>query len=762
MTAAGIDQGEIRRALGYYEGLPGRVSVMYLQEQGAVPAYASYATTAAELDQAMRDIVKADLVDEPLGVYLRGTTVADGVSGRGGSDDTVAWLSFRADLDLAKPGGPPTWSELFAAFERAELPTPTYWQHSGGGFYPTWMLAAPVPHGPDVEALAADIEAELRRAWQVAGYTSGVDSCHDAARVWRLAGSVHRKNRSAVITSTIGKFSGELLTAEQLRERTPRRERPAGWDGRRSDPRRATAEALERTYLASLADCRGRGRDYFRHTFFLAARNSHRMTAVGLRTPDAARAELLDLVQTFWPGMGLNGDDRRHIHDALNNGLDRGEHAGALASPWELVVPSNDEYFGGIKLREGSDVDGAELGEQLTPEEIERRAFERLVAERVRALDVDEEARRRKAQRNAAERPSILDGLIDANDLDDLPDPKMLLGEFIPEAGVGVLAGKFGSYKSFVTVSWACALAAGRPWLDKEEFDVPGPVKVLYVAAEGASGMKLRRRAWSKRFGDIPRGNLSFYPRAVNLTDAAAVEDLEKAVAAREFKVVFIDTLHRSAPGAEENSSTELGLVFEAACRLRDEYGVTVVFVDHTGHGGERPRGSSIKVDDSDFVIIADRPGEAATSDIQRTLKMHKRKDMDTDGEWPIRLALVEGTGSGYVELGAVQASDDSPFGVDEQWHSLAAPEVPDGVLEKLTEKAAATKGKGKKAAIDIYRLLRFVGGERGMTQGEIQGALSEGPRTHHRSSVHAALTLLSDAELVMAGSTPGRFVLSE
>jgi hypothetical protein len=355
-ASASVDQDEIRRALGYYQGLPGRVSVMYLQEQGAVPSYTSYATTADELDQAARDIIKADLTDEPLGIYLRGTTVADGVTGRGGSEDTVAWLAFRADLDLAKPGGPPTWPDLFAVFERARLPTPTYWQHSGGGFYPTWMLEKPIGHAPEVQALAADIEAELRRAWQEAGYTSGVDSCHDAARVWRLAGSVHRKNRDAPITSTTGRFSGELLTFEQIRERVPHRERPKGWDGQRSAPRRATAEAFEQTYRASLAACRDRGRDQFRHTFFLAARNAHRMVAIGLLTPEQLRADLLDLVQTFWPGMGFNGDDRQHIHDALNNGLERGDHAGALASPWELLT-SADEYFGEVKLREGAAVE---------------------------------------------------------------------------------------------------------------------------------------------------------------------------------------------------------------------------------------------------------------------------------------------------------------------------------------------------------------------------------------------------------------------
>lgn len=335
---AAVDADEIRRSLSMYEGLPGRVSVMYLQEQGARPTYAQYATTAADLDQAAREIVREDLANEPLGIYVRGTTVAQGVAGRGTGDDTVAWISFRADLDMGKPGGPASWPDVFTAFGTANLPTPTYWQHSGNGFYPTWQLAAPVAHGAEAVQLAADIEAELRRAWNAAGFTAGVDSCRDAARVWRLAGSVHRKNRANPITSTIGHVSAEVFTLAELRARVPARVTTSSWDGNRSEPRRATADAFEATYAKSLAAVHERGRAEFRHAFFLAARNAHRMVAIGLRTREQLREDLLGLVRVYWPNAEFNGDDLAHIHDALNNPLDRGDNAGALASPWELLA----------------------------------------------------------------------------------------------------------------------------------------------------------------------------------------------------------------------------------------------------------------------------------------------------------------------------------------------------------------------------------------------------------------------------------------
>lgn len=334
------DHTDVRTALDAYDGLPGHVSIMYLQEQGAAPTWTTYDTTPAELDRAARDVVKADTADEPLGVYVRGTTVRPGTTGRGTGDDTVSWLAFRSDLDLGKVGGPTTWPQLFALFGTAHLPVPTYWQHSGGGYYPVWQLAEPVPHSPDVEQLARDIETELRRAWNAAGHTSGVDSCHDAARVWRLAGSVHRKDPARPVVSSVGNVSGQVYLIAELRSAVPDAPPAATWDGNRADVRRGTAAAFEATYAGTLNACRDGSKTTFRFTFFNAARNAHRMVAVGLRTQEEALADLEALIDHFWPGVGPNGDDRRHVHDALHNLSSRGvAGVGALASPWELLEP---------------------------------------------------------------------------------------------------------------------------------------------------------------------------------------------------------------------------------------------------------------------------------------------------------------------------------------------------------------------------------------------------------------------------------------
>lgn len=644
-AGASIDQGEIRRALGYYEGLPGCVSVMYLQEQGATPSYASYATTAAELDQAMRDIVKADLADEPLGIYLRGTTVAEGVSGRGVSEDTVAWLAFRADLDLDKPGGPPTWAELVAAFELARLPTPTYWQHSGGGFYPTWMLDAPVAHGPDVETLAADIEAELRRTWQQAGYSAGVDSCHDAARVWRLAGSVHRKNRAAPITSTTGKFSGELLTFEQLRERVPHRQRPKGWDGQRTAPRRATAEAFEQTYRASLAAVLERGRDHFRHTFYVAARNAHRMEAIELRTREEWRAELLELVHAFWPGMGFNGDDRQHIHDALNNSLERGDHAGALASPWELITPDPGEYVGGVKLREGagaverpaspsSQVDAVDpVDPDGEPEAAEPMSDEEAKQFLRYRQDVAEEKRKQRIRRQAKdelaaeERPpdpgpsltSLADLLAEPDDAESYR-----IDQLWPVGGKVLLSAPQKSGKTTLVGNLVRALADGTRFLSRPVAAGQFKVAAAGFQTEGLDGRRIALFDFEmtrRKLRDWLRDQRIANPGAVHVElmrgrvwdvrDPAIRRQWAQYLSSLNVGIVMVDPIGPvlGSLGIDENDNSAVAAFLFALDALVRESGADELFVTHhAGHNGERARGASAFLGwpDANWTLVRD------------------------------------------------------------------------------------------------------------------------------------------------------------
>ena len=77
----------------------------------------------------------------------------------------------------------------------------------------------------------------------------------------------------------------------------------------------------------------------------------------------------------------------------------------------------------------------------------------------------------------------------------NLPDPRWQVQGLMPEGALVCLYGAPESGKTFVCVDLALSIAAGVPWHGRE-------VKqgaVVYVAAEGGSGIKARARAWLHR-----------------------------------------------------------------------------------------------------------------------------------------------------------------------------------------------------------------------------------------------------------------------
>lgn len=230
------------------------------------------------------------------------------------------------------------------------------------------------------------------------------------------------------------------------------------------------------------------------------------------------------------------------------------------------------------------------------------------------------------------------------SELDNIPPPTYLIDGVLNENVLALLAGKFGTYKSFVSVSWACSIATGIPWLGHE---IPNPGPVIYIAAEGASGLRARISAWESvyyRGQRIPDDRLIVVGGSVNIRnseDMGAISDLSTEVGPR---LTIWDTMHRCAPGVEENSNTEMGLVRASLDRLRELHNCTQAVNHHTGHKGERGRGASSIEDDFDnsWVIKLGGDGEDRSPKNPRTMNHRKTKDGEHSEDIPIRLALCD------------------------------------------------------------------------------------------------------------------------
>lgn len=276
--------------------------------------------------------------------------------------------------------------------------------------------------------------------------------------------------------------------------------------------------------------------------------------------------------------------------------------------------------------------------------------------------------------------------------LDNIPAPSYLIDGILNDNVLALLAGKFGTYKSFVSVAMACSVATGVPWLGHEIND---PGAVVYVAAEGATGLRGRIESWELAHLDegqrIADDRLIVIGGAVNLSIGGDV-DAVTAICAEipKLKLVIWDTMHRCAPGVDEDKSTAMGLIINTLSQIREVTGATQLANHHTGHAGQRSRGSSALEDDFDnsWVIKLGGDNEDRSAKNSRTMEHRKVKDGVLSSEIPIELV---GLGpSAYVQRALDLGGDEQPT-----WIVAAH-------LADLANKVGAPDGVGRRKMRDL------------------------------------------------------------
>jgi AAA domain len=239
--------------------------------------------------------------------------------------------------------------------------------------------------------------------------------------------------------------------------------------------------------------------------------------------------------------------------------------------------------------------------------------------------------------------PVLADVLLTRSDLRDLPDPEPLIDNVLDQGTVALLYGRWGTYKSFIALDWAASVATGRAWQSRPTEQR----RVLYIAAEGAFGLKGRVQAWEQGWHTtIADGDLDILPRPVNLTNAAETRNLAALIDWNGYGLVVLDTLARCMVGGDENSAQDCGLVVDALHRLRDCTPCgrgTVTGVHHTGKDGKTFRGSSV------FEAGADTVYSTTLDGIAVILDREKRKDGPPVDNHRLQLDLIDGTGSGVI-----------------------------------------------------------------------------------------------------------------
>jgi putative DNA primase/helicase len=232
-------------------------------------------------------------------------------------------------------------------------------------------------------------------------------------------------------------------------------------------------------------------------------------------------------------------------------------------------------------------------------------------------------------------RPLMRFNLLSGADLAKAPPMRWLVRGALPIEGLAALYGPSGSGKSFLVLDVAAAIAAGAyDWFGRRVTQCP----VTYCALEGEAGMGKRIAAWSRYHAKPVPEALRFLAQPFDLLEADDVDELAKAVqsAGSDGGLVILDTLNRAAPGADENSSVDMGRIIFAAKRLQSLTGGLVLLVHHTGKDTSKGlRGHS------SLYAALDGAIEVNKTDTRREWSISKSKDDETGSSHAFTLDIV-------------------------------------------------------------------------------------------------------------------------
>lgn len=177
-----------------------------------------------------------------------------------------------------------------------------------------------------------------------------------------------------------------------------------------------------------------------------------------------------------------------------------------------------------------------------------------------------------------------------------------LVKHLFPKSSFGVIYGKSGSRKTFIAIDISCSIATGTLWQNQSV--IAGAV--VYVAAEGQTGMSRRIKAWeianSKKVEHlyILGQSLLVSEASARKTLIESIHDIENKNNIKVQLVVF-DTLARNFDG-DENSSDAMGKFIHGCDLLKAETDCSILCVHHCGKDVSKGgRGSTALIGACDF-----------------------------------------------------------------------------------------------------------------------------------------------------------------
>jgi len=237
-----------------------------------------------------------------------------------------------------------------------------------------------------------------------------------------------------------------------------------------------------------------------------------------------------------------------------------------------------------------------------------------------------------------------------------------LIESIIPKRAFVALFAPPASWKSFIALDLAEAIATGREWMG---YKIPKKGAVLFISGEGHGGMGARVKACKIQNNSPDGANLYVIRAQINIRSSQ--EDFDALTSAinelvaqidEPLEIIILDTLMRMSGGNfNENSSEDMGGFIAQTGKLQQLYNCALMVIHHSGKHIKGLRGHSsllgavdteLEIQRQDSVINSADPSVIGNA----VLTVSKQKDGADSIVVGIEVVLVEiGTSSLGFEI---------------------------------------------------------------------------------------------------------------
>lgn len=242
----------------------------------------------------------------------------------------------------------------------------------------------------------------------------------------------------------------------------------------------------------------------------------------------------------------------------------------------------------------------------------------------------------------------------------------------IPESSSLIMIyGAPASYKSFAALDMALCTANAIPWHGHST----KKTNVLYVAAEGQSGVLKRIEAWRQYHNISSIENFALLPMPCLIDNPGQMAELLAMVRGLPSMpdVIILDTLARSMLG-DENSTLDMGRLVIACGELHEATGAQIILIHHTGKDEARgARGAIaltgatdtmlrvIRKEDNQYILICERQkDDEPFSPMGFTLRTVETGHYNADGD-EVTSLVPEYDPDAEVEVKKGKGGNESP-----------------------------------------------------------------------------------------------------